>query len=77
MIVGGNNEEEKSPQKVRFAVTWDEGDIAGTGYEVVNLMEGDNYELREFFGQTHQLVMEPATIPVIMLKYVVKKLFGK
>lgn len=71
------DEEVKSPQKVRFVVTWDEGDIAVSGYEVVNLMENDNHELREFHGQTHQLVLEPTVIPVIMLKYVVKCLFEK
>lgn len=76
-LINDFDEELKSPQKVRFVVTWDEGDIAGSGYEVVNLMENDNYQLREFHGQTHQLVLEPTVIPVIMLKYVIKCLFGK
>ena len=76
-LINDFDEELKSPQKVRFVVTWDEGDIAGSGYEVVDLMENDNYELREFHGQTHQLVLEPTVIPVIMLKYVIKCLFGK
>jgi hypothetical protein len=71
-LINDFDEEVKSPQKVRFAVTWDEGDVAGSGYEIINLLDNDNYELREFHGQTHQLVMEPTTIPVIMLKYVIE-----
>ena len=35
---------------VELVVTWDEGDIAGSGYEVVNLMENDNHEQRDFAG---------------------------
>lgn len=76
-LINDFDEEVKSPQKVRFVVTWDEGDIVGSGYEIVNLMDNDNYELRDFHGQTHQLVLEPTTIPVIMLKYLIKCLFGK
>jgi len=71
------DEETKSPQKVRFAVTWDEGDISGSGYELINLLDKDNYEYRRFHGETYQLSLETATIPVIMLKYVVKMLFKK
>jgi hypothetical protein len=74
-LINDFDEEVKSPQKVRFAVTWDEGDIAGSGYEIINLLDGDNYELRRFHGETHQLVLEGATIPIIMLKYVIKCLF--
>lgn len=71
------DEETKSPQKVRFAVTWDEGDVANSGYELISLLDNDNHELRKFHGETHQLVLEGATIPVIMLKYVIKCLFRR
>jgi hypothetical protein len=76
-LIDDFDEETKSPQKVRFVVTWDEGDTTGSGYEIIDLLEGDNYELRSFHGETHQLVLEGATIPVIMLKYVIKLLFAK
>jgi len=76
-LINDFEEQTKSPQKVRFAVAWDEGDVAGAGYELINLMEDDNYEHREFHGQTHQLVLEPATIPVILLQDVIKSLKGQ
>lgn len=65
-------EDTKDPQKVRFVVTWDEGDMKG--YDVINLLDDDNQEHREFHGQTHQLLLEHVTIPVIMLKYIIKLL---
>lgn len=73
-LINDFDEEIKSPQKVRFVVTWDEGHTTGSGYEIINLLEDDNYELRSFHGETHQLVLEGATIPVIMLQYVIKLL---
>jgi len=74
-LINDFDEEVKSPQRVRFAVTWDEGDVIGTGYEIINLLESDNYEKRRFHGETHQVVLEGATIPVVMLKYIIGLLF--
>jgi hypothetical protein len=76
-LINDFDEETKSPQKVRFVVTWDEGDTSGSGFDITKLLEGDNYELRSFHGETHQLVLEGATIPVIMLKSVINLLFTK
>lgn len=76
-LINDFDDETKSPQKVRFVVTWDEGDTTGSGYEIINLLEDDNYELRSFHSETHQLVLEGATIPVIMLKHVIELLFAK
>lgn len=76
-LINDFDDEVKSPQKIRFAVTWDEGNVVGSAYEIINLLDNDNYELRRFHGETHQLVLEGATIPVIMLKYVIKRLFSR
>ena len=76
-LIADFDEETKSPQKVRFAVTWDEGNTVGSGFEIINLVESDNHELRNFHGETHQLVLEGATIPVIMLKTVIETIFLK
>lgn len=76
-LINDFDDETKSPQKVRFVVTWDEGDTTGSGYEIINLLEDDNYELRSFHSETHQLVLEGATIPVIMLKHVIELLSTK
>lgn len=76
-LISDFDEEVKNPLKVRFVVTWDEGDITGSGYEIINLLDKDNYELRTFHGETHQLALESATIPVIMLKYVLGTIFGQ
>jgi len=76
-LINDFDEEVKSPLKTRFVVTWDEGDIAGSGYEIIPLLEKDNYELRTFHGETHQLLLEGGTIPVIMLKYLIKTIFGE
>ena len=64
----------KQPQQVRFVVTWDEGELANTGYELISLLENDNYQHRIFHGQTHNLALEFGDIPVIMLKYVITAL---
>ncbi|MBM3175936.1 MAG: hypothetical protein FJZ93_09515 [Chloroflexi bacterium] len=77
-LISDFDEEIKSPQKIRFVVTWDEGDFTQSGYEVINLLEDDNHEKRTFHGETHQLILEGGvTIPVIMLKYVVQFLPGQ
>lgn len=76
-LINEFDEGSKSAQKIRFVVTWDEGDLAGSGIEIINLLDSDNYERREFHGQTHELNMDPDTIPVIMLKSAVGLLFNR
>jgi len=75
-LINEFDEGSKSPQKIRFVVTWDEGELEGSGIDVINLLDNDNYGRRLFHGQTHELDMDPDTIPVIMLQDVVKLLFN-
>ena len=70
-LIADFDEETKLPNQVRFAVSWDEGNITDSGYELVDLTTSGAFGQREFHGQTHRLVMEGSTIPVFMLKTIV------
>lgn len=70
-------EEKKHPQQVRFAVVWELGDVTLAGFEVVDLQLSGGPGRREFHGQTHELILDAARIPVVSLKSVLDVLKTK